>query len=53
MMGAFLRPLIGPVNSIVLSIAVKAWVHFAMLFAKVDDADAGADTDQDGDGVPL
>jgi len=53
MMGAFLRPLIGPANSIVLSIAVKAWVHFAMLFAKVDDADAGADTDQDGDGVPL
>jgi uncharacterized membrane protein YoaK (UPF0700 family) len=49
MMGAFLRPRMGPPNAIMLSIAIKAWVHFAMLFDRVDETD----DDRDGDDIPL
>ena len=47
MTGAFVRPRLGPAHSIVLSTAIKAMVHLAMLFAKVDGVE------EDGNVVPL
>lgn len=52
-MGAFLRTRIGSPNSIVVSVSIKALVHFAVLFAKVDETDEIDRTSEDGNEIPL
>lgn len=52
-MGAALRTRIGSPNSIVVSVSIKALVHFAMLFAKVDETDEIDRTSEDGNEIPL
>jgi len=51
--GAFLRPRIGPPNTIVVSVGVKALVHFAVLFARVEETDRGDKSCDGGGDIPL
>lgn len=54
MMGAFLRSRIGSPESVLVSMSIKAAVHFAFLFARVEESGEGEGSDDDGcDLVPL
>lgn len=54
MMGAFLRSRIGSPGSVMVSMSIKAAVHSAFLFARVEESGEGEAASEDGcDIVPL
>jgi uncharacterized membrane protein YoaK (UPF0700 family) len=53
MMGAFLRLRIGSPSSLVVSVSIKALVHFSFLFARVDGEGEAEESCEDGGDVII
>lgn len=53
MMGAFLRLRIGSPSSLVVSVSIKALVHFSFLFAKVEEDGEAEESCEDGGDVII
>ena len=53
MMGGFLRREVGSPGAIVVSVGIKAAVHFGVLFARVDGGGEDEGSSADGGEVPI